>query len=657
MSETIATPPRMAVEAAEFHELPVDETMNESAETALPFDESTADVDETQEEVESVDSATATLEDADEPPVQPEIYDADESRLADHGLQYRHTDNINHWRKACIEEAGLREVVLSEEDYKVIGERIKDEEDAFQEAFPHQQVESVVVEEEEEEEKTPDPVELAENLRSAVMERNHERVSQLLSDPLLSVDSLYNPVLNESYIALLSEYYEKPEAPLLEGPELGELLGAVNLRHSVDEQLERLGAPDSNLTAAFKKLADQTAAHDLLTSNPPSMRSLRQLVAHLDPAADVYGREQELEQQKKDLNRVLESNDALRHQLHELEASICMIVANVRGMKEKADAKAEKEHKKELEHEIKVASSLANLSEHSAAADPSDTEEPTSITSCGSNLTLDRLNGVEERVPADHLLGLKIAFLRLLKTGVAGDSVRDVLAAKPNGQPEVAELQNQIRYDLGVLVDRQEIDEKRAFAEIFEWIVSDIRSERQRLAKCAEAEAATKKLMGDATKQANDLIKRIEAYRSYKDRCLKRMEGGIPDINVAELSKKAGKMINKLLNRKKLMTKPVEMSAEKMIKKNLLFMDDEITPKEVEKYTVRITPNAEEPGAYWVEAKLGGHVVKGRKITFEDLLQHEAKHDFRLEFDGPLVFDCLGFRRYLNRKFYQKNFV
>ncbi|KAI6181958.1 hypothetical protein M3Y99_01970200 [Aphelenchoides fujianensis] len=577
MSETIATPPRMAVEAAEFHELPVDATMNESAETALPFDESTADVDETQEDAES-------------------------SRLADHGLQYRHTDNI--------------------EDYKVIGERIKDEEDAFQEAFPHHQEESVVVEEEEEE-KTPDPVELAENLRSAVMERNHERVSQLLSDPLLSVDSLYNPALDDSYIALLSEYYEKPEAPLLEGPELGELLGAVNLRHSIDEQLERLGAPDSNLTAAFKKLADQTAARDL-----------------------------QLEQQKKDLNRVLESNDALRHQLHELEDSICRIVAN-----EKADAKAEKEHKKELEYEIKVASSLANLSEHSAVIVQSDTEEPTSITSCGSNLTLDRLHGVEERVPADHLLDLKIAFLRLLKTGVAGDSVRDVLAAKSNGQPEVEELQNHIRYDLGVLVDRQEIGEERAFAEIFEWIVSDIRSERQRLAKCAEAEVATKTLMGDATKQANDLLKRIEAYRSYKDRCLKRMEGGIPDINVAELSKKAGKMINKLLNRKKLMTKPVEMSAEKMIKKNLLFMDDEITPKEVEKYTVRITPNAEEPGAYWVEAKLGGHVVKGRKITFEDLLQHEAKHDFRLEFDGPLVFDCLGFRRYLNRKFYQKNFV
>lgn len=49
---------------------------------------------------------------------------------------------------------------------------------------------------------------------------------------------------------------------------------------------------------------------------------------------------------------------------------------------------------------------------------------------------------------------------------------------------------------------------------------------------------------------------------------------------MAALNKKAGKLINKLVSRKQRVPKQLELNAEQMIKKKLLFMDDETTPKQ-----------------------------------------------------------------------------
>lgn len=70
---------------------------------------------------------------------------------------------------------------------------------------------------------------------------------------------------------------------------------------------------------------------------------------------------------------------------------------------------------------------------------------------------------------------------------------------------------------------------------------------------------------------------------------------------------------------------------------------------------VVITPT-DEPGTFKVEAKLGKEVRKSQLLSFERLLRLEEEKNFRLAFDGPLAFDCLGLRRYLNRKYYLKNF-
>lgn len=101
-------------------------------------------------------------------------------------------------------------------------------------------------------------------------------------------------------------------------------------------------------------------------------------------------------------------------------------------------------------------------------------------------------------------------------------------------------------------------------------------------------------MMQDASKHAQQMMAQTEAYRKYENACLKNMTGGwvlkninilistifsAPSINLAEdLNKKVRKFLSR--KEKSIKKDPVKLSAEKMIKKGLLFMDDITTPKQ-----------------------------------------------------------------------------
>lgn len=68
-----------------------------------------------------------------------------------------------------------------------------------------------------------------------------------------------------------------------------------------------------------------------------------------------------------------------------------------------------------------------------------------------------------------------------------------------------------------------------------------------------------------------------------------------------------------------------------------------------------ITP-LDEPGYYKFQSVLDNAIKHTQTIVFEELLRREAMGQLRLVFDEPLVFDCLGLRRFLDRKFHAKSF-
>jgi hypothetical protein len=85
-------------------------------------------------------------------------------------------------------------------------------------------------------------------------------------------------------------------------------------------------------------------------------------------------------------------------------------------------------------------------------------------------------------------------------------------------------------------------------------------------------------MLDNASKNAQQMMAQIEAYRKYENDCLKNMTGGAPSIS---LSDELNKKVRKFLTRKQqaIIKKPIKMSSEKMIKKGILYMDDLTTPK------------------------------------------------------------------------------
>jgi hypothetical protein len=65
----------------------------------------------------------------------------------------------------------------------------------------------------------------------------------------------------------------------------------------------------------------------------------------------------------------------------------------------------------------------------------------------------------------------------------------------------------------------------------------------------------------------------------------------------------------------------------------------------------------DEPGHYKFESILDGEPRHSQTIIFEDLLRREALGKFRMPFDEPLVLDCLGLRRFLDRKYHSRSFI
>lgn len=174
--------------------------------------------------------------------------------------------------------------------------------------------------------------------------------------------------------------------------------------------------------------------------------------------------------------------------------------------------------------------------------------------------------------------------------------------------------------------------------------------------------------MEQASEEANRLLNQINAYRTYEASCLKKMSGSTPSISITdELNKKVRKFLNR--KQKAINKNPVKLNADKLIKKNILFMDDPTTPKQfafnyfmfkfnfrVAKYSVIITPT-DEPGSYKFESVLNGETKQTKLIDFEELLRRESACQFRMEFDQPLSLDVQGTRRYLDRKFHFKNLI
>ena len=249
---------------------------------------------------------------------------------------------------------------------------------------------------------------------------------------------------------------------------------------------------------------------------------MRALIARLpDPTNDFYSNEKsklflslclnetngdvyaaDLEQRKAELKLTLESNAAMRQQLREVEDYICLIVANVRNLKEKADKKEEKQRKKEvclafraLDYLLKCARLLqieraANFShsinhffgDETTPAEGSICEDgyaPSQTASVLSQQTLDRITVEAQLVPA-VMLGVKSSCLELLKMGVSGETIEQLATSthvlNENNEMtttsgQVQDKQRHLQHELAEFVESSALCDSDGHAELLMLLV------------------------------------------------------------------------------------------------------------------------------------------------------------------------------------------
>lgn len=195
-----------------------------------------------------------------------------------------------------------------------------------------------------------------------------------------------------------------------------------------------------------------------------------------------------------------------------------------------------------------MSASIANLSEHSTIDQSSVFDGEEAPSSMGSQSSF-ALLPPDEQIGTDHLLRAKFLCVELLKIDVQGETVRDLLTAASPADDEITtakvqKAQQCLRDELALLVERKVISEDGDYddlGKLITWVshllrmrstsvtytyLQDIRNEEARAEQCESRRTQLNELLAAARKEANDLMNRIDTYGAYKERCLKRMEGG-----------------------------------------------------------------------------------------------------------------------------------
>ncbi|KAI6183000.1 Calponin-homology (CH) domain-containing protein [Aphelenchoides bicaudatus] len=540
------------------------------------------------------------------------IFDLNGTRYQRGGLAYRHTDNIIKWRKAC-QAVKLNSIVL------------------------------------------PDPSDIysGRNVRTIFALLSLARCLYRLkkAPPLRECSNL---ILTDEAFDIIAERVEA--AAEAEGVDWDAQIQQEN--HSVD-------SPDLEQDRA-SLLEEKSVIEEVVEVPENSFQSLRQLCKNMNVTASIYDEDFSIEDQKARLNKLLESNEALKIDLSDLEEDIGLLVKNFRSIKDNSDKKAEQDRKQEIEKACQMqASSTQNLSEDSVyEEDNSNTssyegDEPRSVAQLSRQTVESRSH--EERVQFDFKLVAKANILTLLNANIGGDSIKelannaDFTALDNNMHNKLEDAQKVLDLTLQKLVEQRQLADDGTFEDLLASIFWDIRHEEERKQMQKERKEQIDTMMANASKNAQQMLAQIESYRNYEQTCLKNMTGGgTPSINLADLNKKVKKFLNR--REKQLKKGPIKMNATNLIKKKILYMDDITVPKQVAKYSMIIEP-LDEPGTYLFQSILDGKVTHSQNIVFEQLLRNESLGHFRMPFSEPLVLDCLGLRRYLDRKFHAKSFT
>ncbi|CAD5206808.1 unnamed protein product [Bursaphelenchus okinawaensis] len=387
---------------------------------------------------------------------------------------------------------------------------------------------------------------------------------------------------------------------------------------------------DTPVTQALKALNDNETLFDLMNSASPSLGSFRKLVQVLQKNSNIYDEEILLEDLKTQARKIIESNMEMHHRLRETEQSIGLLVKNFRSLNRPEDPKAVKKQK------------------DNSVSEPNVTLSDTSL-----------IDWPDEKLASDIMLETKLLVVKLLRSGLEGETVKDLMenaefsGVDDDNLEEVNELQAKLNMNVNSLLKQGLLTSTGDFSDILRSMAEDIREDRERRESRLVEIRDLQNLLGYSERQKKEMQSQIEMYEAYEHGCIESIVGGIPSIALAD---DGSRKVKKFIQRKlKAVGKreAISLNSDKLIRKKLLFMDDPTTPKQVSKYSIKISP-ADEVGHYKIECYRQNKFETAKTVDFEKLLRREDEEEVRLRFHGPLVFNCSELRKFIDLKFHYK---
>ncbi|CAD5209976.1 unnamed protein product [Bursaphelenchus xylophilus] len=268
-----------------------------------------------------------------------------------------------------------------------------------------------------------------------------------------------------------------------------------------------------------------------------------------------------------------------------------------------------------------------------------------------------RLN--DDRLAGDVKLETKLLVVKLLRLSLSGDSVKELIenctlkGVSDENLEEAHALQARLAMNLTLLSKQGIINASSDFSEILRAIGQDIRNDRERRESRLVQIRDLQNVLGYSERTKKEMQAQMELFEAYESGCIKSIIGGIPSISPSQQeSTKVKKFIKK---KEKAFEKKegILLNADKLIRKKLLFLDDPTTPKQVSKYSVKISPT-HNAGHYHIECFRQGNSEASRIVDFEKLLRLEDEAEVRIPFHGPVVFNCPELRKFIDSKFHYK---
>ncbi|CAJ0575233.1 unnamed protein product, partial [Mesorhabditis spiculigera] len=272
------------------------------------------------------------------------------------------------------------------------------------------------------------------------------------------------------------------------------------------------------------------------------------------------------------------------------------------------------------------------------------------------------INPHKQNEPDELFVRTKMHITELLQSGVAANSVSELVTARPSDENEdlhshlypdsgtIREVQMSTRENLQKLVVEGRVAENDGYQALLTDIADDIRQSQSRKDDRSEQKRSLDETRQNLVLQREELRSRHQQYSDYLENCLDNFSRTTKRMSIRPTSGKAEKIQKaRLSHDTRNMT--YKASGDKLHKKGIL--DSVEGVEKLSKLTIKIN-GSETAGAFEMVISDGKKFEKSAVVTIQELLTAEDNQEQKFRVADAALFATEPLIQLFHKKFYNK---